>query len=159
MCVKAELKREYYDLTNTIFTFVQKDFEGIVPAGKVDEEIYWKTKSFREELDRYLNRGQEQEAEALAEKYLRFACSYYRQGMPWEAKRTDRRSCRNTILNSLQLLANLTVFLAAVGEREGEEDIVKFTEQVQQRLQLEPSHISKVQSVHSGSRVSAISKG
>ena len=62
MCVKAELKRDYYDLANTIFTFVQKDFEGIVPAGKVDEDIYWKTKSFRDELDRYLNRGQEQEA-------------------------------------------------------------------------------------------------
>ena len=53
--------------------------------------------------------------------YLREAAQLYVEGEPWKTRITDRRLCRNTILNHLQMLANVSFWLREQGEPLAEE--------------------------------------
>lgn len=109
----AKLLKDYCYLTNKTILFVQKYFEGVIPAGKLDEDIYWKTKAVYEQIAQAMEQHPAQ-AQELLEEYLGYANAYFENGKPWETRISDRRACRNTILNSIQLVANLTVLLAKV---------------------------------------------
>lgn len=96
MSKREELIREYCRQMNESLHFIQKYMEGIVPAGRCDEKIYRETKRISEQL--------------------RVAA-----GEPWKTRITDRRLCRNTILNHLQMLANVSFWLKEQGEPLAEE--------------------------------------
>lgn len=140
MCENTKLLNGYCHLVNKTILFVQKYFEGIVPAGRVDQEIYWKTKSVYEKAAAYQGNGMEEELFELLESFLEYANNYFESGKPWETCRADRRACRNTVLNSVQLIANLTILLSPV--------IDYPTDKVSGWLELKDCW--KVQSVHSG---------
>lgn len=127
-------------MVNKTVQFVQKYFEGIVPAGKLDRDLYWKTKSVYERAERLLECDKEEEAQELLADFLEYANSYFEAGKPWETCHNDRQACRNTVLNSVQLVANLTVLLRPVPDCP--------TQTVSGWLQL--SEAFRVQSVHSG---------
>ena len=61
------------------------------------------------------------EQTALIRAYLREAAQLYVEGEPWKTRITDRRLCRNTILNHLQMLANVSFWLREQGEPLAEE--------------------------------------
>ena len=86
MSKREELIREYCRQVNESLHFIQKYMEGIVPAGRCSEELYWDV-----------------------------------EGEPWKTRITDRRLCRNTILNHLQMLANVSFWLREQGEPLAEE--------------------------------------
>ena len=79
--------------------------------------------------------------------FLIFNCQtpeYFEQGNPWNTREQARKACRNTILNSLQMIANLTFWLDALGE--------EAAHSVTSWLELDATW--KVQSVHSGVELS-----
>ena len=47
MSKREELIREYCRQVNESLHFIQKYMEGIVPAGRCSEELYWETKMNR----------------------------------------------------------------------------------------------------------------
>lgn len=98
MSKREELIREYCRQVNESLHFIQKYMEGIVPAGRCSEELYWETKKIGEELQK-----SNHEQTALIRAYLREAAQLYVEGEPWKSRITDRRLCRNTILNHLQM--------------------------------------------------------
>lgn len=130
----------YCHLVNKTILFVRKYFEGIVPAGRLDQDLYWKTKALYEETASLLEDRRREEAEFLLEEFLSYANNYFDKGRPWETRLADRRICRNTVLNTVQLVANLTVLLSPV--------IDYPTQKVSAWLGLDRDW--KVQSVHSG---------
>ena len=138
--------REYCHLVNENIYFIQKHFEGIVPAGRPDDAIYWKTKEVGEQLCGLLEEengnavATESEINRILAEYAEYAIEYFEKREPWNMLETNRRACRNTILNSLQMVANLTVWLELLGE--------PFAHSVLQWLELDTSR--KVHSVHSG---------
>ena len=156
------LVKEYCRLVNENIGFIQEYFEGIVPAGRPEDEIYWKTKAICEQLrglleeesrneakmnERKMNlttagnsNTTEDEIDHILEAYLKYAADYFEQGEPWNTREQNRRACRNTILNSLQMIANLTFWLDVLGEETAHE--------VSDWLELDMSW--KVHSVHSG---------
>ena len=103
MSKREELIREYCRQVNESLHFIQKYMEGIVPAGRCSEELYWETKKISEELQK-----SNHEQTALIRAYLRESAQLYVEGEPWKTRITDRRLCRNTILNHLQMLANVS---------------------------------------------------
>ena len=107
------LENGYCHLVNKTLFFIEKYFEGIVPAGRPQQDIYWKTKEIYDELEVLWKEGRTQEADRILEAYLTFATEYFEQGNPWKNRKNDLRACRNTILNSVQMIANLTVWLDA----------------------------------------------
>ena len=76
----------------------------------------WETKKISEELQK-----SNHEQTALIRAYLREAAQLYVEGEPWKSRITDRRLCRNTILNHLQMLANVSFWLREQGEPLAEE--------------------------------------
>lgn len=154
--------KTYCRLVNDNICFIQDYFEGIVPAGRPDEEIYWKTKAVGEQLRALLEeesikegklRGKkanytivgnamatEAEINRILGEYLEFAVNYFEKREPWNTIETNRKACRNTILNSWQLIANLTVWLDILGEAAANKAL--------QWLELDTEW--KVHSVHSG---------
>lgn len=108
----------YCHLVNKTFFFIDKYFEGVIPAGRVDVEVYERTREAYSLLEHYRETGDKEEAGKLLEVYLTFATDYLEQGAPWRTRETDRRGCRNTILNSVQMIANLTVWLKALSAEE-----------------------------------------
>ena len=52
MSKREELIREYCRQVNESLHFIQKYMEGIVPAGRCSEELYWETKKISEELQK-----------------------------------------------------------------------------------------------------------
>lgn len=61
------------------------------------------------------------EQTALIQAYLSEAAQLYAAGEPWKTRITDRRRCRNTILNHLQMIANVSFWLKEQGEPLAEE--------------------------------------
>ncbi len=134
------LVNEYCNLVNKTIYFIQNYFEGVIPAGHLDEDLYWKTKNVYQQERAILQSGSKEELVALLEEYLQFANEYFEKGNLWGAGKEDRRVCRNTILNSVQLIANLTILLSPIAEYP--------TAQVSRWLELQPDW--QVQRVHSG---------
>lgn len=146
MSNRAWIIKTYCHLVNENIYFVQKHFEGIVPAGRPEDEIYWKTKEAGERLRDLVesengnSAATEMEINRILGTYLVFATEYFEKKEPWNTIETNRRACRNTILNSLQMIANLTVWLELLGEPSAHN--------VLQWLELDNEW--KVHSVHSG---------
>ena len=115
MLKRDELITEYCRQVNEEIDFLRKYMENVVPAGRLDEEIYWKTKRIRNELK------QTDRCEELIYDYLRDADRLYRTGEPWKTRITDRRRCRNTILNHWQMLINVSCWLRELSEPLAEE--------------------------------------
>ena len=79
MSKREELIREYCRQVNESLHFIQKYMEGIVPAGRCSEELYWETKKISEELQK-----SNHEQTALIRAYLREAAQLYVEGEPWK---------------------------------------------------------------------------
>lgn len=120
MSKREELIREYCRQVNESLHFIQKYMEGIVPAGRCDEKIYWETKRISGQLHVGNNIGNYEQT-ALIQAYLSEAAQLYAAGEPWKTRITDRRRCRNTILNHLQMIANVSFWLKEQGEPLAEE--------------------------------------
>ena len=75
MSKREELIREYCRQVNESLHFIQKYMEGIVPAGRCSEELYWETKKISEELQK-----SNHEQTALIRAYLREAAQLYVEG-------------------------------------------------------------------------------
>ena len=90
MSKREELIREYCRQVNESLHFIQKYMEGIVPAGRCSEELYWETKKISEELQK-----SNHEQTALIRAYLREAAQLYVEGEPW--KRTGRATGRGSL--------------------------------------------------------------
>lgn len=135
MSKRIPLQNNYEYLVTATFTLIQEAFEGIVPAGKIDQDIYWYTKETGDRLkdmlenkNNQMGRGsvkaagrikgrQQAEAEILLNQYLAFAIDYLEQEQPWKLLEENRSACRNTVLNTLQMLANLTFWLGKTKEQ------------------------------------------
>ncbi len=110
----AWLVNEYCELVNKTLNFTQSYFEGVIPAGRLDETLYWKTKDVYHKERLYLQDGRWEDFYGLLGEYLNLAKEYCGSVDLKEAARNDRRACRNAILNSIQLIANLTVLISPV---------------------------------------------
>ena len=101
----------YCHLVNKTLLFVEKYFEGVIPAGRLDAEIVEYTKKTYKLLANYRESDRKDAVLQVLEEYLTFAIDYFEKANPWTNAEGDRRACRNTILNSVQMIANLTYWL------------------------------------------------
>lgn len=109
----------YCHLVNKSLLFVQKYFEGVVPAGRPDEQICHRTKEIYDQLEEWIGvdyQSHEAEIYELLMQYLVFANEYFEKANPWKILEADRASCRRAVLNTVQMVANLTVWLKTIEE-------------------------------------------
>lgn len=142
MSNRAWIVKEYCHLVNENICFIQEHFEGIVPAGRPNEDIYRETRRVNEQLHTLVE--QERDVNRILGAYLKYASEYFEKQEPWNTLETDRKACRNAVWNTLQMIANLTVWLDVLGEPSACP--------VLQWLELDTAW--KVHSVHSGLDIS-----
>ena len=82
----TKLIKGYRYLVKETLLFIDQYFEGIIPAGRVEEEIYWKTKELYNQVQALLICGRRDQVITLLEEYLEFAITYFKQGNPLEKK-------------------------------------------------------------------------
>lgn len=124
--MKAELLQEYCSLVNETFQFIEENFENIIPAGRVDPGIFLWTKDIHKKAERLMSEGKNREMETLIENYLKYSKEYFKNGTPGYILKSDRRTCCNTILNVVQLVANLSILLDETGYKQAGEVISMF---------------------------------
>lgn len=101
----------YCHLVNQTIQCVEKYFEGIVPAGRPDRQIYWKTKEIYDTVSELLEKGEKEQAKRTVMEYMAYCETYLKEGEPWKTWKEDRSLCRNTVLNCVQMVANLSVLM------------------------------------------------
>ena len=112
--MKKELTEKYCYLVNEIANFVEKYFENIVPAGKIDQNVNLWTKDIYIKAEKLIEAGKKEEMEDLLENYLDYSVEYFRNNTTGQTLEVDRRSCCSTILNTVQMVANLSILLDAL---------------------------------------------
>ena len=113
--MEKNLLEEYRNFVNETFGFLENNFENVVPAGRVDPGIHLWTKDVFKKADRLQTAGKQEELELLVENYLKYSLEYFKLNTPWQNVEADRRICCNAILNTVQLVVNLSVLMDAVG--------------------------------------------
>lgn len=106
---------EYWNFVKETFHFIECNFENIIPAGRVDSGIHLWTRDVFKKANRLLAAEKQEELEVLVENYLKYSLEYFKLNTPWQNVEADRRICCNAILNTVQLIVNLSVLMDAVG--------------------------------------------
>jgi len=106
---------EYRNFVNETLGFLENNFENVIPAGRVDQGIHLWTKDVFKKAERLQATGKKEELEILVENYLKYSLEYFKLNTPWQNVEADRRICCNAILNTVQLVVNLSVLMQAVG--------------------------------------------
>jgi methionyl-tRNA synthetase len=105
------LAEEYCRFTNDIFKFIETNFERIVPAGRIDPGIFLWTKDIYKKADRLKLAGNQEDLELLVKNYFKYAVEYFKLNTPWQNVEADRRISCNALLNTMQLVVNLSVLM------------------------------------------------
>lgn len=124
--MNKSLLEEYRNFVNETFHFIEKDFENVIPAGRVDPGIYLWTKDVFRKAGNLQTAGKQEELETLVENYLKYSREYFKLNMPWQNVEADRRICCNAILNTVQLVINLSVLMDAAGYEAGQKILALF---------------------------------
>lgn len=111
MTLDDQFSKNYRELTEKTMSFLDKYFEHIIPAGRFDPSVLQKTKEVFDQINTLIASGKESDSATLLADYLEYATAYYARTDPFR-NQDDRRLCRNVILNTVQMLANLTVWTA-----------------------------------------------
>ncbi len=104
----------YCTFVNDIFKFIEVNFENVIPAGRIDPGVFLWTKDIYKKADRLKIAGKQEELELLVKNYLKYALEYYKLNTPWQNVEADRRICCNALLNTMQLVVNLSVLMVFI---------------------------------------------
>ncbi len=107
----GELLGAYGNFVNRNLAFIGKYYNGIVPAGKLDQEIKSKIEELFEATGTRIENGAFKEALDGVFEFVRWSNKYFDANKPWETRTSSPESCENTLFNCVQIIANLAVLL------------------------------------------------
>ena len=106
---------EYCGYVNETLKFIETYFENVIPAGRADQGVYLWTKDVYKKADKLILADRKADLEVLVKNYLNYSLEYFKLNTPWQNVEADRRICCNAILNSAQLVVNLSVLMNLIG--------------------------------------------
>jgi len=107
----GELLGAWGNFVNRTLAFVYKYFDAVVPEGKLNLEINAQITKLYQTTGALIERGSLKEALNSVFEFVRYGNKYFDTEKPWEARNTDITSCKETIYNCVQMIANLSVLL------------------------------------------------
>ena len=113
--MNQQLSEEYCRFVNETFAFIEKNFENVIPAGRLDPGVFLWTKDIYKKADRLMAAEKQEELEVLVKNFLNYSLEYFKFNTPWQNMEADRRICCNAILNTVQLIVNLSVLMKIIG--------------------------------------------
>lgn len=107
----SELLGAFGNFVNRSLVFVNKFWDGEVPAGTLDN--YWSSTipALYIEAGRLIEAGSFKEALEYIFSHVRQANKYFDQQQPWLQIKSDPAACRSTLYTCVQIIANLSNLL------------------------------------------------
>lgn len=106
---QQQISEQYRCLVAETFHFVKEYFENIIPAGRPDPDFYWDTKKVYDCLEADSKQVSAECLQLIAD-YLEATIAYL-ENSQLSRHLEDRRLCRTVLLNTVQRIANLAVWL------------------------------------------------
>lgn len=107
----SELLGAYGNLVNRTLTFIHKYYEGLIPTGTINSILKENIIHIYQEVGDKIEKGQLKEALETVFEFARYGNKYFDSDEPWKTRISDPLSCACTILNCVQIIANLAVLL------------------------------------------------
>ena len=107
----GELLGAYGNFVNRTLAFIYKYFDGVIPAGDNDGEIDIKIEKVYVDTGKLIEKGELKKALDNIFEFVRFGNKYFDTKRPWETRKTDIKTCGDTLFNCVQIIANLSVLL------------------------------------------------
>lgn len=108
----GELLGAYGNFINRSLTFINKYFDGIVPEGTLSEEWDETLHNLYADTGRKIEKGNFKDAIEGVFEVIRKANKYFDEKEPWKTRISDVLTCKNTLYECTQIIANLAVILA-----------------------------------------------
>lgn len=107
----GELLGAFGNLVNRTLVFINKSFDGKVPAGVVDEKINEKLPVIYNLVGRKIEHGELRDALEEVFAFIRRANKYFDVEKPWIQVKEDMNKCKDTLYSCVQIIANLSNLL------------------------------------------------
>ncbi len=108
----GELLGAYGNFINRTLSFITKYLDGVIPEGKVSKEWESILRKLYETVGRSLEEGNFKDAIEEIFETVRKANKYFDEQAPWKTRTGDIKTCKNTLYQCTQIIANLAVLLA-----------------------------------------------
>ena len=107
----GELLGAYGNFVNRNLAFIQKYFDGKVPAGTLNFKIQTDIKNLYTTVGEKIEAGELKEALEEIFAFIRFSNRYFDSEQPWKTKVEQPEQCKDTLFTCVQIIANLSVLL------------------------------------------------
>ena len=107
----GELLGAYGNFINRSLSFINKYWDGIIPAGTDNIETNKKIDELFVTTGELIEKGAFKEAIGGIFDFVRAANKYFDTEQPWITRETNENACKNTLYQCVQIIANLAVLL------------------------------------------------
>lgn len=107
----GELLGAYGNFVNRNLAFIQKYFDGKIPAGTLNFKIQTDIKNLYTTVGEKIEAGELKEALEEIFAFIRFSNRYFDSEQPWKTKVEQPEQCKDTLFTCVQIIANLSVLL------------------------------------------------
>jgi methionyl-tRNA synthetase len=107
----GELLGNYGNFINRTLVFIEKYYDGVVPAGIFPINIVNELNKLYMDAGKFIREGKLKEALSEIFQYIRFANKYFDAQMPWITRNEDKNKCANTMYTCVQLVVNFANLL------------------------------------------------
>lgn len=102
----------YGNFVNRTLKFIQKSFNGIIPANDITPIIQNKVIQGYDEVGRCIEAGSFKQGLEKVFGIVRFSNKYFDEQQPWIQIKEDTVSCRQSLADCVYLIANLAQILS-----------------------------------------------
>ncbi|MEK3800647.1 methionine--tRNA ligase [Peribacillus sp. FSL H8-0477] len=108
----TELLGAYGNFVNRTLKFIQKSFNGIIPANDITPDIQNKITRLYDEVGSYIEAGSFKQGLERVFGIIRFSNKFFDEQKPWIQVKDDLESCRQSLADCVYLIANLAHILS-----------------------------------------------
>lgn len=102
----------YGNFVNRTLKFIQKSFNGIIPANDITPDIQNKITRLYDEVGSYIEAGSFKQGLERVFGIIRFSNKFFDEQKPWIQVKDDLESCRQSLADCVYLIANLAHILS-----------------------------------------------
>jgi methionyl-tRNA synthetase len=117
----SELLGAYGNFVNRTLKFIEKSFASVIPIKEITYEIIRKVEEMYEEVGNAIESSSFKQGLEKIFAVVRFSNKYFDEHQPWKQVQEDNEACKQTLADSVYLIANLanilTPFLPFSSER------------------------------------------
>jgi len=108
----GELVNAFGNLVHRSLKFVEKEYGGRVPDGRLDERVERELKELYTRVGAWIEEAELKRAIEECFRFVRGANKYFDERKPWSEVRTNPRHAADTLYTCVQIIANLARLLA-----------------------------------------------